>query len=200
MSQENHFTVALRCTCILPEQTYLLSLSMMGYFLSRCQCAVQIIALPLSGYCRMSRIGSADVVELNDGCCVNKKMVEAKMLHRTSRRCLRLALVNNLTCRSSPGSPALNVNVELVTARPAHQYLQFMLVLRSARSLVTCIHPFFLMISVLHRLDVPPSRTLPDSNSIYFLSNEPGHRAFVIPRNDRISYTTARNSIIHVSR
>jgi len=74
-----------------------------------------------------------------------------------------------------------------------------MLVSRRAHKLVTCIHPFIHMTSVLRRLVFPPSHTLPDSNSIYLLSNEPDHRAFVIPRNDSISYATVRYSIIHVS-
>jgi len=106
---------------------------------------------------------------------------------------------NNLTCRSSPGSPATNVNVELVTARPAHQYLQFMLVSRRAHRLVEWIHPFFHTNSVLRRLDLPSSHTLPDSNSIYFVSDEPDHRALVISKNDRINYATACYNIIHVS-
>lgn len=92
MSQENRFTEALRSTCLL-SRANIPSVSVHdGLFLSRLQCAVQMIALLLLCCCRMSRIGSADVAELNDGCCVNKKMVEAKMLHRTSRRCLSLAL------------------------------------------------------------------------------------------------------------
>jgi hypothetical protein len=108
---------------------------------------------------------------------------------------------NNLTCRSSAGSPAANVNVELVlvTARPAHQYLQCLLVLRCVHRLVTWIHSFVHMTSVLRHLDLPPSHTRPVYNSFYFLIDNPVHRASVASMYDRITHSTTSYSFTYVS-
>lgn len=79
MAQDDHSTVALRSTSRLLRAN-IPSVSVHdGRFLSRRHCASRMVALARYECCRVLRFGSAEEVVLNDGCCVNKKMVEAKM-------------------------------------------------------------------------------------------------------------------------